>query len=72
MAGKQRQPRAKELREMSETDLKEKAQQLHQELWRFRLKVREGAETHSHQASHLRRQKARIYTVLRERAKAAA
>ena len=67
----ERRVRAKELRELSEADLAAKLQQLRQQLWQQRLKVKEGALQQTHQLVEARRTIARIQTVLRERQRGA-
>lgn len=54
----------KELRELSGTDIQEQLGKLRAELWQQRLKAREGALQQTHQMLHIRRQIARIQTVL--------
>ena len=62
----QRPTTAKALRELPREDLLAQLEQLRQELWQHRVKIREGAQQQMHQIPTLRRQIARIHTVLRE------
>ncbi|MBI2104582.1 MAG: 50S ribosomal protein L29 [Candidatus Omnitrophica bacterium] len=64
MAGKQ--STAKALRELPRADLLAELSRLRQELWQHRIKIREGAQQQMHQIPVLRRQIARIHTVLKE------
>ena len=63
----EKQPSAKDLRTWSEADLKEQRAKLRQELWRHRVKVREGSLQQTHLLPAIRRQIARLETVMRER-----
>ncbi len=56
----------KELRGQSQTDLNAQLEKLRSELWQQRVKVREGALQQTHLLSAVRRQIARVHTVLRE------
>lgn len=56
----------KELRGQSKTDLNAQLEKLRSELWQQRVKVREGALQQTHLLSAVRRQIARVHTVLRE------
>lgn len=58
--------KAKELRGLSATELKQQIEQLRQDLWQKRLKVREGSLQQTHTLQSARRQIARTYTVLSE------
>ena len=57
---------AKELRGMPEADLKARLETLQRELWQTRAKAREGGLQQTHLLMHLRRQIARVQTVMRE------
>ena len=59
-----KRPRAKELRELPETDLAAQLDTLRQELWRHRIKARDGALQQTHQIPAVKRQIARVQTVL--------
>ena len=61
-----KQPKAKELRTMPAADLNAQIQSLRQELWSHRTKARDGALQQTHVLRVLRRQEARIQTILRE------
>lgn len=63
-------PRAKELRALPPEDVRAQLQKLRQEAWQHRLKVREGAAQHTALLRTLRRQIARVQTVLAERREA--
>lgn len=63
----ERMPRAKDLRALSEEELKTKLQQAHRELWQHRLKAREGALQQVHALRGTKRQIARLSTLLNER-----
>ncbi len=62
----QTRPTAKTLRELPRADLSAQLETLRQELWQHRIKTKEGAQPQMHQIPALRRQIARIQTVLRE------
>ena len=57
---------AKALRELPRADLLAQVEKLRQELWQHRIKTKEGAATEMHHIPALRRQIARIHTVLKE------
>ena len=59
-----KRPSAKELRGMPEADLRGQLEKLRSELWQARQKTTEGAQTQTHRFSALRRQIARIETVI--------
>ena len=59
-------PSAKELRALPETDLREQAAKLRQELWQQRVKIKEGAVQQTHQGRVIRRQIARVLTIARQ------
>ncbi len=56
----------KELRELSSADIQEQLGKLRGELWQLRLKAKEGAVQQTHQMLQIRRQIARIQTILSE------
>jgi large subunit ribosomal protein L29 len=56
----------KDLRGMSEADLRAQVGKLRQEIWHSRLKLREGAAQQTHQIRQARRQIARILTILKQ------
>ena len=58
---------AKELREIPVGELQTQLQSLRQELWTQRVKAKEGLLQQSHRVGLLRRQIARLSTVLNER-----
>ncbi|MBI3011218.1 MAG: 50S ribosomal protein L29 [Candidatus Omnitrophica bacterium] len=60
-------PRAKDLRALSEADLKEQLAKLRRELWHHRVKAKEGSMQQTHLLPAVRRQIARCETVMRER-----
>ena len=60
---------AKALRELPRADLLAQVEKLRQELWQHRIKTKEGAATAMHHIPVLRRQIARIHTVLKEAAR---
>jgi len=62
----EKRPTAKALRELPRADVLAQLAQLRQELWHHRIKIKEGAAAEMHQIPALRRQIARIHTVLRE------
>ena len=64
-----KRPAAKELRALPQTDLREQAAKLRQELWQQRVKTKEGAIQQMHHGRAIRRQIARVLTVMREQAK---
>ena len=57
---------AKALRELPRADLLAQVEKLRQELWQHRIKTKEGAQQQMHHIPALRRQIARIHTVLKE------
>ena len=59
-------PAFSELRGLPEADLQAQLGKLRQELWQHRVKAKEGAAQQTHHAALIRRQIARIMTVLRE------
>ena len=64
-----KRPKARELRTISEAELRAQIDALRQELWETRLKARSGAGAPQvHQMRDARRQLARVLTVSRERA----
>jgi len=63
----EKRPLAKALRGLPEADLLAQLEKLRQELWQFRAKSTEGAQPQMHQVPAVKRQIARIHTVLRER-----
>lgn len=61
----------KDLRTMPEADLRAQLAQLQQDLWQRRMKARDGALPQTHHLPVIRRQIARIHTILTERARSA-
>ena len=66
-----KRPRAKELRGLPQADIEAQLTGLRLELWQHRQKTKEGAQPKMHQIPAMRRQIARIHTVLREQQKLA-
>lgn len=64
----QPRPKPKDLRGLPEADLRAQVQALRQELWELRVKARDGALQQTHVLPIVRRQLARVETVLREQA----
>ena len=64
-----KRPAAKELRALTATDLRDQAAKLRQELWQQRVKMKEGAIQQMHHGRAIRRQIARVLTIMREQAK---
>ena len=64
----EKRPSAKELRALPQTDLREQAAKLRQELWQQRVKTKEGAVQQMHHGRVIRRQIARVLTVMRAQA----
>ena len=62
----QRATTTNELRVMPADDLKTQLNTLRKDLWHHRLKARDGSLQQTHVLSRLRRQIARVNTVLRE------
>jgi ribosomal protein L29 len=58
-------PKASELRAMPDAELRTQLEKLTQDLWRARQKTAEGAQQQTHRFSALRRQIARVHTVLK-------
>ena len=63
----QKLPSAKDLRALPETDLKEQLEKLRQEFWRHRVNAKAGSLQQTHLLPAVRREIARIQTVMRER-----
>ncbi len=64
-----KRPDAKALRGLPEADIRSQLAQLRNELWQFRLKARDGSLQQSHHMPVVRRQIARIETILSEKRK---
>ena len=62
----EKRPGTKELRGLPEADIRAQLAKLRQDLWQQRVKTREGALPQTHQLRLMRRQIARIQTVLAE------
>ncbi len=67
-----KRPRAKALRALPQADIQAQLTDLRQELWQHRQKTKEGAQPKMHEIHAMRRQIARIHTVLREQQQHAA
>ena len=65
----QKLPKAKDLRALPDPEIRTELEKLRQELWQYRLKVKDGSLQQAHHVPLVKRQIARIQTVLRERAK---
>lgn len=65
-------PPVKELRTLPSAELQHQIEKLRSELWQQRLKARDGALQQTHQLNAMRRQIARIQTVLSEQKRSAA
>jgi len=63
-------PRAHELRTLPDTDLQTQLQALRHEMWEHRMKAAVGSLQQPHQIRALRRQVARVQTVLNEQRRA--
>ena len=61
-------PKVKDLRALPTTELQGQLQSLRQELWQHRLKAKDGSLQQTHQLRLVRRQIARVQTLLREQA----
>ena len=61
-----KRPGAKALRGLPKADIQAQLTGLRQELWQHRQKTKEGAQPKMHQIHAVRRQIARIHTVLNE------
>ena len=59
-------PRAKELRGTPAAELSTQLQSLRKELWQQRVKTKDGSLQQTHRLGQLRRQIARIQTIVRE------
>ena len=59
-------PRAKELRALPAADLAAQLEKLRQEIWQSRIKTRDGSSQQTHQVLTLKRQIARLHTILHE------
>ena len=62
-----KQPTTKDLRAMPEAEMRVQFEKIQQELWQRRVKAREGSLPQTHLISAMRRQLARMHTILRER-----
>ncbi len=62
-----KQPTTKELRAMPDAEMRVQFEKIQQELWRHRVKVREGSLPQTHLIPAMKRQLARMQTILRER-----
>ena len=62
----EKRPGTTALRAMPETDLRGQLDSLRQELWQQRIKAKEGSQQQVHQIGTVRRQIARVLTMLRE------
>lgn len=65
-------PTPKELRGMAEPDLRTSMQKLTDDLWQSRQKIQDGASQQTHRFGAIRRQIARIHTVMNEQRRRAA
>lgn len=63
----ERPPHARALRAMSDQELQERLTTMRRELWLNRMKARANALPQTHLLTLMRRQMARVQTVLRER-----
>ena len=59
-------PKVKDLRALPTTELQGQLQSLRQEFWQHRLKAKDGSLQQTHQLRLVRRQIARVQTLLRE------
>ena len=64
----QKLPKTKDLRALPDPEIHTELEKLRQELWQHRLKARDGSLQQSHHLPLVKRQIARIHTLLRERA----
>ena len=64
----QKLPKAKDLRALPDPEIRTELEKLRQQLWQHRLKARDGSLQQSHYMPLVKRQIARIHTLLRERA----
>ena len=63
----QKLPKAKDLRALPDPEIRTELEKLRQERWKHRLKAKDGSLQQSHQMALMKRQIARIHTILRER-----
>ena len=61
-------PKVKDLRALPTTELQGQLQSLRQELWQHRLKAKDGSLQQTHHLRFVRRQIARVQTLLKEQA----
>ena len=61
------QLQTKELRALPDADMQDQLVKLRQELWQLRVKQTDGSMQQTHQLRIIRRQMARMHTILRER-----
>ena len=64
----QKLPKAKDLRALPDSEIRTELEKLRLQLWQHRLKAKDGSLQQSHHLPLVRRQIARINTLLRERA----
>ena len=62
-------PRAKDLRALTAADMNGQLETLRKQLWEQRIKAKDGALQQTHGLRLMRRQIARVQTVLREQAR---
>ena len=65
----QKPPTAKDLRALPEPEIHAELEKIRQERWSRRLKAKDGSLQQTHLLPSLKRQIARIQTILRERAR---
>ena len=60
-------PKAKDLRALLDPEIRTELETLRQQLWQHRLKAKDGSLQQSHHMPSVKRQIARIQTILQER-----
>ncbi len=65
----EKSPRAEALRALPVSDLQAQLRQLQQELWQHRLKTQDGSLQQTHLVRRMKRQIARVHTILQETSK---
>ena len=63
----QKLPKTKDLRALPDPEIRTELEKLRQEQWQHRLKAKDGSLQQSHHLPLIKRQIARILTVIRER-----
>ncbi len=63
----QKLPKTKDLRVLPDPEIRTELEKLRQEQWQYRIKAKDGSLKQSHHLPLIKRQIARVLTVIRER-----